>query len=407
LLPPRIRSRSFHLFCPFIIPMENTENTLSFKDTQTAFASKDDKALKKVSRPWLVKIAKHATDIALKLHLPIEGIVKKTIFSQFVGGETAQEADDNTDDLADYGIGTILDFSVEGKEDEEGFDRSLKEILKTVDISAQTVNVPFCVFKPSGVGPFGLWVKASAGLELNAKEMIQWKATLARIDSIAERAEAKGTPILIDAEETWMQDGADQMVELLMTRHNTKQAIIYHTLQMYRHDRLAYLKRLHERAEREGWILAVKLVRGAYMEKERDRAEERGYPDPIQKDKASTDRDFNAALEFCISHLDRIHFMCGTHNEDSSMRLVDLMHEKKIAPEDKRIYFAQLYGMSDHISYNLAASGYNVAKYVPYGPVREVMPYLIRRAQENTSAAGQTGRELSLIMQEMKRRKGN
>jgi len=390
--------------------MEQQEE-LSFKDTQKAFISKDNASLRKaywlfkmVSRPWLVNLGKHATDLALKLHLPIEGLVKKTIFSQFVGGETAQEADDNTDDLADYGIGTILDFSVEGKEDEEGFDRSLEEILKTVDISASTETVPFCVFKPSGVGPFGLWVKASAGLELNAKEMLQWKAALARIDQIAERAEKNGTPILIDAEETWMQDGADQMVELLMSRHNKTKGIIYHTLQMYRHDRLAYLKMLHERAEREGWILAVKLVRGAYMEKERDRAEERGYPDPIQPNKEATDRDFNAALEFCLSHIDRIHLMCGTHNEQSSMLLTELMKKHGVAPGDKRIYFAQLYGMSDHISYNLVAAGYNVAKYVPYGPVREVMPYLIRRAQENTSAAGQTGRELSLIMQEIKRR---
>ena len=394
--------------------MENTENTLSFKDTQTAFASKDDKALKKaywlfkmVSKPWLVNLGKHGSDLALKWNLPIDGLVKKTIFSQFVGGETAEEADKNTDDLADYGIGTILDFSVEGQEDEDGFDRTGEEVLKTVDIAAVEAGVPFCVFKPSGLGPFGLWVKASAGLEMNAKEMLQWKATLARIDQVAQRAEEKGTPVLIDAEETWMQDAADQLVELLMSRHNKEKAIIYHTVQLYRHDRLAYLKRLYERAEREGWILAVKLVRGAYMEKERDRAAERGYPDPIQKDKAATDRDFNEALDFCVQHLDRIHLMCGTHNEASSMKLVELMKKNGIAPGDKRIFFAQLYGMSDHISYNLAAAGYNVAKYVPYGPVREVMPYLIRRAQENTSAAGQTGRELTLIMEEMKRRRGN
>ena len=203
-----------------------------------------------------------------------------------------------------------------------------------------------------------------------------------------------------------MQDGADEVVEQLMARHNRGRAIVYHTLQMYRHDRLAYLKRLHERAEREGWILAVKLVRGAYMEKERERAEQRAYPDPIHSSKQSTDKDFDAALEFCIEHVDRIHFMCGTHNEKSTLFLTERMAQKGIDPNDQRIYFAQLYGMSDHISYNLVAAGYNVAKYVPYGPVREVMPYLIRRAQENTSAAGQTGRELSLIMQEMKRRKG-
>jgi proline dehydrogenase len=352
----------------------------------------------------MVNVGKVLTDVALKLHLPIEGLVKKTIFSQFVGGETAQEADDNTDDLADYGIGTILDFSVEGQDESESFDRSTEEILKTVDIAADTEMVPFCVFKPSGVGPFGLWVKASAGLDLSAKEEVEWRATMSRIHAICDRADEKGTPVLIDAEESWMQDGADEVVEQLMARHNRGRAIVYHTLQMYRHDRLAYLKRLHERAEREGWILAVKLVRGAYMEKERERAEQRGYPDPIHPSKQSTDKD--AALEFCIEHVDRIHFMCGTHNEKSTLFLTERMAQKGIDPNDQRIYFAQLYGMSDHISYNLVAAGYNVAKYVPYGPVREVMPYLIRRAQENTSAAGQTGRELSLIMQEMKRRKG-
>ena len=396
-----------------MITMETEPKTLNFRDTKTAFASKDNAALKRaywlftmISKPWMVDIGKVLMYISLKLHLPIEGLVKKTIFSQFVGGETAQEADDNTDDLADYGIGTILDFSVEGQDESESFDRSTEEILKTVDIAAATKMVPFSVFKPSGVGPFGLWVKASAGLDLSAKEEVEWRATMSRIHAICDRADEKGTPVLIDAEESWMQDGADEVVEQLMARHNRGRAIVYHTLQMYRHDRLAYLKRLHERAEREGWILAVKLVRGAYMEKERERAEQRGYPDPIHPSKQSTDKDFDAALEFCIEHVDRIHFMCGTHNEKSTLFLTERMAQKGIDPNDQRIYFAQLYGMSDHISYNLVAAGYNVAKYVPYGPVREVMPYLIRRAQENTSAAGQTGRELSLIMQEMKRRKG-
>jgi proline dehydrogenase len=390
-----------------------SSNPVTFTNTEKAFASKDDAALRKaywlfkmVARPWLVTLGKHATTFALRIGLPIKGIIKQTIFSQFVGGETAQEADDNTDDLADYGIGTILDFSVEGQDDEESFDRGAAEILKTVEISAQTEMVPFCVFKPTGVGSITLWVKQSAGLEVEHHEKDAWQAAMARMDKIFSLAHGYGTPVLVDAEESWMQDSADRVCEEFMVKYNTEKAIVYNTLQMYRHDRLAYLKAIHARAKAQGWILGIKLVRGAYMEKERDRAEERGYESPIQPDKASTDCDFDAAVSYCLDNIDSISFVCGTHNEKSSTLLVNQMAEKGIANNDKRIFFAQLYGMSDHISYNLADAGYNVAKYVPYGPVKEVMPYLFRRAEENSSAAGQTGRELGLIMQERKRRKG-
>ncbi len=389
-----------------------SNNPVTFTNTEKAFASKDDKALlkaywlfKMVARPWLVSLGKHVTNFSLKIGLPIKGIIRQTIFSQFVGGETAQEADDNTDDLADYGIGTILDFSVEGQDDEESFDRGAAEILKTVEISAQTEMVPFCVFKPTGIASITLWVKQSAGLEIEHHEKAAWQAALGRIEMIFSLAHGYGTPVLVDAEESWMQDSADRVFEEYMRKYNAEKAIVYNTLQMYRHDRLAYLKEIHARAQSQGWILGVKLVRGAYMEKERDRAEERGYESPIQPDKDSTDRDFDAAIAYCMENIDTISFVCGTHNEKSAGLLVEQMREKGIAPDDKRVYFAQLYGMSDHISYNLADAGYNVAKYVPYGPVKEVMPYLFRRAEENSSAAGQTGRELSLIMQERKRRK--
>lgn len=389
-----------------------SQNRVTFTDTEKAFASKDDASLRRaywlfkmVARPWLVSIGKHVTNFSLGIGLPINGIIRKTIFSQFVGGETAQEADDNTDDLADYGIGTILDFSVEGKDDEESFDRGAAEILKTVEISSKTEMVPFCVFKPTGVGSITLWVKQSAGLEIEHHEKEAWQAVLARMNKIFTLAHGYGTPVLVDAEESWMQDSADRVCEDFMARYNKDMAIVYTTVQMYRHDRLAYLKAIHARALAQGWILGIKLVRGAYMEKERDRAEERGYPSPIQPDKDSTDRDFDAAIAYCLSHVDTISFVCGTHNEKSSELLVKQMEEKDIASNDKRVYFAQLYGMSDHISYNLADAGYNVAKYVPYGPVKEVMPYLFRRAEENSSAAGQTGRELGLIMQEIKRRR--
>lgn len=384
----------------------------SFDNTEKAFASKDDNALKRayllfrlVSRPWMVSLGKHLTQFAFALHLPVKGLIKKTIFAQFVGGETAQEADTNTDDLADYGIGTILDYSVEGQDDEASYVAGTAEILKTVEISAESEGVPFCVFKPSGIGPFGLWLKAGTDMELGWQESEQWMATLARVEQICSRAHELGTPVLIDAEESWMQDGADRVVEQFMARFNKERPIVFHTLQMYRHDRLDYLKRLLVLAQGSGFKLGVKLVRGAYMEKERERAEERGYPDPIQPDKEATDRDFDDALRFCIEHIDTISIVCGTHNEESSMLLTQLMEQHGITKDDPRIYFAQLYGMSDHISYNLVDAGYNVAKYVPYGPVKEVMPYLIRRAQENTSAAGQTGRELGLIKKELKRRK--
>jgi proline dehydrogenase len=385
---------------------------LNFQNTEIAFASKSSAELKKahmlfklVASPALVRFGKWATDIALKLHLPIGGLIRATIFSQFVGGETAQQADDNTDDLADFGIGTILDYSVEGEDDEAGFDQGAAEIIKTVEISSESNGVPFCVFKPTGVGSITLWVKQSAGLEVEHYEKEAWNKAILRMEGILGLAHEKGTPVLIDAEESWMQDAADQTTELFMKRFNTEKAIVYNTLQMYRHDRLAYLKRAHERAKQGGYILAVKLVRGAYMEKERDRAAQRGYTCPIQKDKASTDHDFDEALRYCIANVDSISIVCGTHNEKSSMLLTELMTKYNVAKDDPRVFFAQLYGMSDHISYNLAAAGYNVAKYVPYGPVKKVLPYLIRRAEENTSAAGQTGRELGLIMQEIKRRK--
>ena len=397
----------FPLICQ---PM--SQNKVTFTDTEKAFASKDDAALRRaywlfkmVARPWLVSMGKHVTNLSLSIGLPIKGIIRKTIFSQFVGGETAQEADDNTDDLADYGIGTILDFSVEGKNDEESFDRSAEEILKTVEISAQTEMVPFCVFKPTGVGSITLWEKQSAGRELEHHEKESWQAALERIEKIFTLAHSYGTPVLVDAEESWMQDSVDHVCEEFMAKYNTDRAIVYTTLQMYRHDRLSYLKEMHARALAQGWLLGVKLVRGAYMEKERDRAQEKGYPSPIQPDKESTDRDFDAAIAYCMSHVDTISFVCGTHNEKSGQLLVDQMEEKGIARDDRRVFFAQLYGMSDHISYNLADAGYNVAKYVPYGPVKEVMPYLFRRAEENSSAAGQTGRELGLIMQEIQRRR--
>jgi proline dehydrogenase len=385
---------------------------LNFQNTEVAFASKDDKSLKKaywlfklVANPSLVKLGRICLNIAMTLRLPIKGIIKRTIFSQFVGGETGEEADASTDVLSKYGIGTILDYSVEGTESQEGFDQTTKEILKTVHISAGQEMVPFCVFKPSGIGRFSIWEKVNANKALSDSEKREFEETEKRANLICRTAHEAGTPVLIDAEESWIQDAADRMAEKMMERYNKSSAIVYTTLQMYRHDRLEYLKEVHARAKEKNFTLGVKIVRGAYMEKERDRAEEQGYRDPIQPNKAATDRDFDAAISYAVAHINDIALVAGTHNEKSSMLLTELMRKSTIDNNHSHVFFAQLYGMSDHISYNLSAAAYNVAKYVPYGPVKEVMPYLIRRAEENTSAAGQTGRELGLILSEMKRRK--
>lgn len=333
-------------------------------------------------------------------------MVKATIFKQFCGGEDIEDSMEASAQLAFHKVGTILDHSVEGEDSEEDLDDNMWEILKTVQAAADNKHIPFCVFKPSGVARFALLKKVNTGADLNYDENIQWEAAGDRFDIICKAAFNAGTPVLVDAEESWIQDAVDQLVELMMSRYNKERTIVYNTAQMYRHDRLQYIKDMKARADGGGYSIGVKLVRGAYMEKERERAENKGYPSPIQPDKESTDRDYNAAQEFCLEHLDSVALCSGTHNEESCALLVNAMDRKNVAKDDERIYFAQLLGMSDHISFNLADAGYNVAKYVPYGPVKEVLPYLMRRASENRSIEGQTGRELSLLIKEKRRRKG-
>ncbi len=390
------------------------ETKLSFENTEIAFKRQSNKELKRaywlfkmISNPTLVTIGKHLTNFALAIHLPIKGLIRKTIFKQFVGGETIEEASHRTDAIKKYGIGAILDYSVEGKDDEKSFDAAMEELLETVEVSAKYDSVPFCVFKPSGIGSNSLLEKVNEKSILSASEKEELNRIYNRSDRLCQSAHHIDTPILIDAEESWIQDAIDDIAEEMMKRYNKEKPIVYHTLQMYRHDRLAYLKRIHKDAVDGGYILALKIVRGAYMEKERARAEENGYADPIQKDKPSTDKDYDLAIKYCIDHIESIAVLVGTHNEESNMKLVQWMNEKGLDKNDSRVYFAQLLGMSDCISFNLAKAEYNVAKYVPYGPIRELMPYLIRRAQENTSAAEQTGRELSLIIKELDRRKLN
>lgn len=388
---------------------------ISFDNTEIAFSSKSDKDLnraywlfKVIGNPTMVKLGKPLTNFALAAHLPIKGIIKKTIFKQFCGGENIPECRVRMKELAESGIGTILDYSVEGKTDESDFDHTVAEIIGTLDESKRTDNIPFAVFKVTGITRFGLLEKLNdPNSKLTEKEKVEKGQLYERVDKICRRAFEVNTPVFIDAEESWIQDAIDSIAYEMMVKYNQKSAIVYNTVQIYRHDRLEHLKSQTAIAKDSNYLLGVKLVRGAYMEKERKRAEEKGYPSPIQPNKIATDRDFNEALRFMINHLETVHFCAGSHNEESNLLLTELMKEKGYEPNDSRVYFAQLLGMSDHISFNLTHEKFNVAKYVPYGPVQEVMPYLLRRADENTSVAGQTGRELTLISRERIRRRSN
>lgn len=386
---------------------------ISFENTEVAFSGKSNKDLKRghllfrvIAYPWMVKFGAWFTHFAFKVHLPVKGIIKRTIFRQFCGGESINECDAAISHLDKYGIGTILDYSVEGKESDADFESTTNEIIQTIRKATNNVKIPFAVFKVTGIARFSLLEKANdITYILQEKDQKEYNQTLARVERICQVAHDAGVPVFIDAEETWIQDAIDRMATTMMRKFNKERAIVFNTVQMYRHDRLEHLRGAIEHAIQEKYHYGVKLVRGAYMEKERARAEQKGYPSPIQNDKNSTDKDYDSALRLILDNLKHCSLCAGTHNEESSQHLVQLLIEKGIDKSNPSVYFAQLLGMSDHISFNLSHEGYKVAKYVPYGPVKEVMPYLLRRAQENTSVAGQTGRELSLIEREVKRRK--
>lgn len=386
---------------------------ISFDNTEIAFKSKSNKDLKRaywlfkaVGSSALVKFGKWATNIAFKLRLPIKGLIKKTIFHQFCGGESVEGSIATSNELGDYNVKTILDYSIEGKTSDEDFDATVAEIIETIEAGDKNDNIPFAVFKLTGICLFSILEKANEGTDkLTETELKKYEQLISRVDQICTAAHRCTVPVFIDAEESWIQDSIDRIAKQMMLRYNKDSAIVYNTLQMYRHDRMAYFQEEIDAAKADRHYLGVKIVRGAYMEKERNRAKEKGYPSPIQPDKKATDTDFNKALRLALQHIDLIGLCAGSHNEDSAMLLTEMMSEKGIPNDHSTIYFAQLLGMSDHISFNLANAGYNVAKYVPFGPVKEVMPYLLRRADENTSVAGQTSRELGLIMKERKRRK--
>lgn len=386
--------------------------TKIFDNTKVAFSLKNDNELnrayflfKMIANPTLVKIGTSLTNFALALHLPVTNIIRATVFDHFCGGVTEKDCLKVVDKMFTKNVASVLDYSVEGKEDEAQFDAALKMILKTIDFAAENEAIAFAVFKPTGFGRIDLYEKVGLKVDLSEDEKLEWNRVVGRFDAVCKAAYQKDVYLLVDGEETWMQDAADDLVELMMRKYNTNKALIFNTLQMYRWDRMDYLKNLHKRAIEAGFYIGMKVVRGAYMEKEQQRAIEKGYKNPICDGKIATDKNYNDALLYMVEHLQTMAIYAGTHNEESAYMLMNLMQSNAISKNDNRIWFGQLYGMSDNMSYNLAVNDYKVSKYLPFGPVRDVMPYLIRRANENTSVAGQTNRELNLIATERKRRK--
>lgn len=391
--------------------LTSTSSNLSFEDTKIAFASKNNFQLKKsywifatMNQNWLVNLGTFFIKLFLFLHFPIKKVIKSTIFAQFCGGETIDGCESTIQELEKAKIGTILDYSVEGEESEKSFQKTKEEILKTIRKSAENPSIPFAVFKVTGIFKAELLEIAQTEAGLSEEDQENFDHSKEIFAEICQLAYELDVRLFIDAEESWIQTTIDRLTYEMMAKYNQKTAIIYNTFQMYRHDMLANLQEAIEAAEENNYLLGVKLVRGAYLEKERQKAHEEEYSEPLHVCKEDTDRDYDLGVELCLKHLDKVHFCMGTHNEASCLRLCDAMNALQIAQNHPHIYFAQLLGMSDNISYNLAASGYNVAKYVPYGPVDTVMPYLFRRAEENSSIAGQTSREFALLQKEVNRR---
>ncbi|RPE12139.1 proline dehydrogenase [Chitinophaga lutea] len=386
--------------------------SLSFENTAIAFEHMSDKALRRanflfsnIGKPWLVKFGAFATPLAFRLRLPVKGLIKSTIFNQFCGGESLEEAVHAAEELGKFGVGVVLDYGVEAVEGEDNYDNAVPEFLRAIQFAAGKPHIPFIAIKVTGFARFSLLEKLHSGAPLDRAEQEEFERVRQRIRTICGAAAKGKVGVLVDAEESWVQQPVDDLADEMMALFNKEQVIVYNTFQLYRHDRLDFLQASFEKARAGNYLLGAKLVRGAYMEKERKRAEEENYTSPIQPNKDAADEDYDAAVRFCFDRLEHLGLFIGTHNEDSCMLAARLLHEKGIPHNHPRVSFSQLYGMSDNITFNLAHAGYRVSKYLPYGPVKDVMPYLIRRAQENTSIAGQMGRELSLIREELQRRK--
>ncbi len=415
-------SMDFTYFC-FAM---NTD--ISFDNTGIAFAHRSDKELKEakwlfaqMAKSWLVKLGTRLAPLSIKMGLPVKGLIRRTIFRQFVGGEDLNQTIPTISKLAQYHVKVILDYGVEGKEGEANYDHACEEFIRVIQFAATQPNVPFMSVKVTGIARFALLEKLddlmheaqasslvkkyeAAIQQLDAVEAKEWQRVHDRIKKISDAAATAGVGFLVDAEETWIQDPVDALTMVMMDQYNRGKVVIYNTVQLYRHDRLNFLMQSYEAALERNFLLGVKLVRGAYMEKERKRAKEKGYPSPIQPDKESTDRDYNESVRFCMDRHEQIAVIIASHNEGSNMLGVQLLREKNLPLDYERVHFSQLYGMSDNITYNLANGGCSVSKYLPFGPIGDVVPYLMRRAEENTSVGGQTTRELNLINREMQRR---
>lgn len=390
----------------------NQQNLPDFTNTEIAFAYKSDEELSKSARMfglmnkhWLVGLGSKLGVAAIKMHLPfVEGIVKNTIYEQFCGGTTLLESMRTIEKLQKFGVSTILDYGAEAKEKEEDFNHTMNETIRAIEFASRTPGVPMVSTKLTGMGRFGLLEAIQRGDVLSAEERAEYKNVLKRVDSVCYVASQKRVGLYIDAEETWIQDTINHLVNLMMKRYNRERVVVYNTFQMYRTDQLKYLMNSYNQAKKEGYMLGAKLVRGAYMEKERERAARMGYPSPIHPTKDATDDAFDTGMRFCVDHYEDIASCNASHNANSAFVQAELIAKRKIPRDHPHLWFSQLYGMSDNLTFNLAKSGFNVAKYVPYGPVREVVPYLIRRAQENTSVTGDMTREHQLVISEMKRR---
>ena len=385
-----------------------------FNNLKVAFSDKSDRDLnrayllfKTISNPLVSKILTFILKLALFLRLPINKIIKNTIYKQFCGGTNLEDSQKTINKLWKFQIGSILDFSAEGKESENDFNNVMNETIASIHKAINEDNIPFSVFKPTGLARFALLEKISANKKLTLDEENEKKQFELRIEKICKKSHDSKVPLFIDAEESWIQNAIDDVAIKMMKKYNTKKVWIYNTLQLYRHDRLAYLKELITIAKKNNFLIGIKLVRGAYHKKEIQRAKEKNYIIPVHLEKNKTDKDYNQAINLCVQNIDIISFCAGTHNEKSSALLINLLNKYKISKNDKRIYFSQLLGMSDHISYNAAKNGFNVAKYVPYGPIKDLIPYLIRRAEENKSISGQMNRELKNIISEKNRRREN
>ena len=394
----------------------SSSNLPQFNDTAQAFQHLTDAELRRavalfslIGKPWLVNAGSALAYLALALRVPLAWAVKPTVYAHFCGGESIEDSEETMAKLAAHNVRTILDDSAEGQTAESDLDATCSEVLATIQAADGDARHAFAVFKVSGLSSNEVLEKVgkamAGGAALDREDEAAWERVQRRVRTLCEATATAGGRVMIDAEESWIQDAIDGLAEDMMSDYNRDRVVVFNTVQMYRHNRLAYLESMAARADEGGYLCGVKLVRGAYMEKERERAAQQGYPSPIHPDKAASDQDFDAAVKWVLERITRIHLVAGSHNEESNLKLCQWMAEMGLEPGDERVSFAQLLGMSDPITFNLAAHGYHVAKYVPYGPIREAIPYLIRRAQENTSVAGQTSRELTLLREEQQRRK--